>query len=164
MVFTSGGTEADNLALKGLFWSRRDADPRRVRVLASAVEHHAVLDPLHWLGEHEGAEVELLPVDRLGRLDLGAARAPPSSATRTRRAGLGDVGQQRGRHRRSRSPRSSRSAHRYDVPVHSDAVQASGQVPVDFAACGLDAMTVTGHKIGGPLGVGALVLGREADA
>ena len=57
IVFTSGGTESDNLALKGLFWSRRDADPARVRVLASAVEHHAVLDVLDWLAEEEHAEV-----------------------------------------------------------------------------------------------------------
>src|SRR5687768_14372922 len=67
VVFTSGGTEADNLAVKGLFWARRGADPRRVRVLASAGEHHAVLDSAQWLGEHEGAQVEWLPVDRYGR-------------------------------------------------------------------------------------------------
>src|SRR3954464_520203 len=74
VVFTSGGTEADNLALKGLFWSRHDADPARVRILASAIEHHAVLDALHWLAADEGAVVELLPVDRQGRLDLEALR------------------------------------------------------------------------------------------
>ncbi|HWA66422.1 MAG TPA: aminotransferase class V-fold PLP-dependent enzyme, partial [Mycobacteriales bacterium] len=67
VVFTSGGTESDNLAVKGLFWSRRSADPRRRRVLVSAVEHHAVLDPAVWLAEHDGAELVLLPVDSLGR-------------------------------------------------------------------------------------------------
>src|SRR4051812_34588657 len=75
VVFTSGGTEADNLALKGLFWSRHGADPARVRILASAIEHHAVLDALHWLADEEHAEVELLPVDRRGRLDVEAYRA-----------------------------------------------------------------------------------------
>src|SRR3954451_23072109 len=75
VVFTSGGTEADNLALKGLFWSRRDADPARARVLTSSIEHHAVLDALHWLAEEEQAQVELLPVDRHGILDLEALRA-----------------------------------------------------------------------------------------
>src|SRR3954453_12834640 len=75
VVFTSGGTEADNLALKGLFWSRHDADPARVRILSSSVEHHAVLDALHWLADEEHAEVELLPVDRRGRLDVEAYRA-----------------------------------------------------------------------------------------
>src|SRR5690242_7493023 len=72
VVFTSGGTEADNLALKGLFWSRRGSDQARVRVLASTVEHHAVLDPLHWLAEEESAEIELIAVDALGRIDLDA--------------------------------------------------------------------------------------------
>ena len=75
VVFTSGGTESDNLALKGLFWARRAQDPRRTRILSTSVEHHAVLDPLHWLAEHEGADVELLPVDDLGRLDVAALRA-----------------------------------------------------------------------------------------
>src|SRR5689334_20384491 len=75
VVFTSGGTEADNLALKGIFWSRRAGDPARRRILSTAVEHHAVLDALHWLAEREGAEVELLPVDSLGRLDVEALRA-----------------------------------------------------------------------------------------
>src|SRR5690349_10724117 len=75
VVFTSGGTESDNLALKGLFWARRDQDPRRTRILSTSVEHHAVLDSLHWLAEHEGAEVELLPVDRLGRLDVEALKS-----------------------------------------------------------------------------------------
>src|SRR4051794_39057243 len=72
VVFTSGGTEADNLATKGLFWARHRADARRVRVLTSAIEHHAVLDSVHWLGSEAGAEVELLPVDAHGRLDVDA--------------------------------------------------------------------------------------------
>src|SRR5262245_37256358 len=75
VVFTSGGTEADNLAIKGAYWARRAAAPRRTRILATAIEHHAVLDPLHWLGEVEGAEVELLPVDDRGRLVVDALRA-----------------------------------------------------------------------------------------
>jgi cysteine desulfurase len=75
VVFTSGGTEADNLALKGVFWARRAADPRRTRVLTTAVEHHAVLDAVHWLQVAEGAEVELLPVDDRGRVDLDALRS-----------------------------------------------------------------------------------------
>ena len=88
VVFTSGGTESDNLALKGLFWARRAEDPRRTRILASSVEHHAVLDPLHWLAEHEGAEVELLPVDALGRLDVAALRDSLERDPDERRAGL----------------------------------------------------------------------------
>ena len=61
VVFTSGGTESDNLALKGIFWARRAEDPRRTRILSTAIEHHAVLDPLHWLGTYDHAGVELLP-------------------------------------------------------------------------------------------------------
>jgi cysteine desulfurase len=74
VVYTSGGTEADNLAVKGLYWARRAADPRRTRVLSSPVEHHAVLDAVDWLGEHEGAVVEYLPVDRYGRVHPEALR------------------------------------------------------------------------------------------
>ena len=72
VIFTSGGTESDNLATKGIFWARRAADPRRNRVVASAVEHHAVLDAVEWLGTHEGAAVDWLPVDDAGRVDPAA--------------------------------------------------------------------------------------------
>src|SRR5689334_8485352 len=72
VIFTGGGTESDNLAVKGIFWARRAAVPARVRVLASAVEHHAVLDAVQWLATHEGAAVTWLPVDPAGRLDPSA--------------------------------------------------------------------------------------------
>ncbi|GGQ31225.1 cysteine desulfurase family protein [Streptomyces roseolilacinus] len=159
VVLTSGGTEADNLAVKGLYWSRRDADPRRVRVLASPVEHHAVLDAVHWLGEHEGATVEYLPVDAYGRVHPDAlceavARDPGSVALATVMWANNEIG--------TIMPIGELAAvaAEFDVPLHSDAVQAVGQVPVDFAASGLAAMTVSGHKIGGPYGIGALLLGR----
>ncbi|MCM3516050.1 cysteine desulfurase family protein [Nocardioides sp. P86] len=162
VVFTSGGTEADNLAVKGIFWSRRSADPRRVRVLATAVEHHAVLDPVHWLGEHEGAEVELLAVDGEGRVDLDALRAtierdPASVALVSVMWGNNEVG--------TLQPVAEvvALAAPHGIPVHSDAVQALGAVPLDFAASGLDAMTVTGHKVGGPYGVGALLVRRQVE-
>ncbi len=162
VVFTSGGTEADNLAVKGLFWARHKADPRRRRVLASAVEHHAVLDPLHWLAAEAGAEVELLPVDGDGVLDVPALqhsvdRDPDSVALISVMWANNEVG--------AVQPidRVVEVAAAHHIPVHSDAVQAVGQVPLDFARSGVDAMTVTGHKIGGPFGVGALLLRREAD-
>lgn len=160
VVFTGGGTESDNLAVKGLYWQRRDQDPRRTRVLASPVEHHAVLDAVHWLEEHEGARPEWLPVDEYGRvcpdaLRQALARNPDDIALATVMWANNEVG--------TVMPvrELADTAHEYGVPLHADAVQAFGQVPVDFAESGLDAMTVTGHKIGGPFGVGALVLGRS---
>ncbi|WP_330173480.1 cysteine desulfurase [Streptomyces sp. NBC_01498] len=160
IVFTSGGTEADNLAVKGLYWSRRDADPARTRVLASPVEHHAVLDAVDWLGEHEGANVEYLPVDRYGRVSPDALREaverdPDDVALATVMWANNEIGTL------LPVPELAEVAAEFGIPLHSDAVQAFGQTEVDFAASGLAAMTVSGHKIGGPYGVGALLLGRE---
>ncbi|WP_405563224.1 cysteine desulfurase family protein [Streptomyces sp. NBC_01180] len=160
VVFTAGGTEADNLAVKGLFWARRDADPRRNRVLVSPVEHHAVLDAVEWLGEHEGATVEYLPVDGYGRvrpesLREAIERDPSDVALATVMWANNEIG--------TVMPvrELAEVAAETGVPLHADAVQAYGQLPLDFAAAGLAAMTVSGHKIGGPYGVGALLLGRE---
>ncbi len=162
VVFTSGGTEADNLAVKGLFWHRRDGDPRRRRIVTSEVEHHAVLDTVQWLQEHEGAEVDWVGVDGAGRVDLKAyaatlAREPESIALASVMWANNEVG--------TLQPVAEvvEAAHDVGVPVHSDAVQAVGAVPVDFEASGLDAMTVTAHKLGGPVGVGALLLRRGLD-
>ncbi|QCW50003.1 cysteine desulfurase [Nocardioides dongxiaopingii] len=162
VVFTSGGTESNNLALKGLFWSRRAGDPGRRRILTTAIEHHAVLDPLDWLAASEGAEVELLPVDRSGRLDVEAFRAtlerdPASVALVSVMWANNEVG--------TLQPIDEvvALAGPHGIPVHTDAVQALGSVPLDFAASGVDAMTITGHKVGGPFGAGALVVRRELD-
>ncbi|MEU1556169.1 cysteine desulfurase family protein [Streptomyces scabiei] len=160
VVLTSGGTEADNLAVKGLYWARRAADPARTRVLASPVEHHAVLDAVHWLGEHEGATVEYLPVDAYGRVHPDAlrealARNPDDVALATVMWANNEIG--------TIMPVRELAdvAQEFGVPLHADAVQAFGQIPVDFGASGLAAMTVSGHKVGGPYGIGALLLGRE---
>ncbi|MCS0634090.1 cysteine desulfurase [Streptomyces sp. LP05-1] len=160
LVFTSGGTEADNLAVKGLYWARRDADPRRVRVLASPVEHHAVLDAVDWLGTHEGATVEYLPVDRFGRVSPEAlreaiGRGPETVALATVMYANNEIGTL------LPVPELAAVAAEFEVPLHTDAVQAFGQVPLDFAASGTAAMTVSGHKVGGPYGIGALLLGRS---
>ncbi|MDH2387209.1 cysteine desulfurase family protein [Streptomyces sp. HNM0663] len=160
VVFTAGGTEADNLAVKGLYWARRDADPARTRVLASPVEHHAVLDAVEWLAEHEGANVEYLPVDRYGRVHPKALREavernPDDVALATVMWANNEIG--------TVLPIAELSAvaQEFGIPLHSDAVQAVGQLDISFERSGLAAMTVSGHKIGGPYGIGALLLGRE---
>ncbi|GHH80583.1 cysteine desulfurase [Streptomyces sulfonofaciens] len=160
VVLTAGGTEADNLAVKGLYWSRRAADPARTRLLASPVEHHAVLDAVQWLAEHENATVEYLPVDSYGRvhpevLREAIARNPADVALATVMWANNEIG--------TLMPvrELADAAAEFGVPLHADAVQAVGQVPVDFAASGLAALTVSAHKIGGPYGIGALLLGRD---
>lgn len=161
VVFTSGGTEADNLAVKGLYWSRRDADPARRRVLATTVEHHAVLDSVAWLADRQGAEAVWLDVDATGVLRpetlASALDADPDGAALVSVMWVNnEVG--------SVQPVAELAeiAHGRGCVVHTDAVQAVGQLPVDFAESGVDAMTVTGHKLGGPVGVGALLLRRSA--
>jgi cysteine desulfurase len=162
VLFTSGGTESDNLSVKGLFWARRAADPGRTRVLVSAVEHHAVLDAAIWLAEHDGAELTIVPVDARGRVEPAALRAalgsgPPDAALVSVMWANNEVG--------TVEPIAELVgvAGEYGVPLHTDSVQAVGQLPVDFAGSGAAALTVTGHKLGGPVGVGALLLGRDVD-
>lgn len=160
VVFTAGGTEADNLAIKGLYWARAAAGARRL--LIASVEHHAVLDPAHWLAERQGAVLEELAVDEYGRVHPDTLRAaiernPDDVALVSVMWANNEVG--------TVQPVAELAAiaHEYGIPFHTDAVQAIGQLPVSFAASGVDALTLTGHKIGGPLGVGALLLARGVD-
>ncbi|WP_406280872.1 cysteine desulfurase [Nocardia sp. NBC_00881] len=160
VVFTSGGTESDNLAVKGIFWARRDAEPRRNRIIVGSVEHHAVLDAVEWLQQHEGAEVTWLPVDAEGVVAPGALRAalaedPGDVALVTVMWANNEVG--------TIQPIGELAAvaQEFGVPMHSDAVQAAAQLPIDFGAGGLSAASFAGHKVGGPHGVGVLLLGRQ---
>lgn len=162
VVFTAGGTESDNLAVKGLYWARRAADPRRRRILASSAEHHAVLDSVHWLVDRQDAVADWLPLDEVGRVRPEALRAalerdPDDVALVSVMWANNEVG--------TVQPIAELAeiAHSFGVPFHTDAVQAAGQLPVGFGASGVDALTVTGHKIGGPIGAGALLLGRGVD-
>jgi cysteine desulfurase len=162
IIFTAGGTESDNLAVKGIFWARRDADPKRRRIITTPVEHHAVLDAVEWLVEHEDAEVTWLPVGPDGSVATAALREALEEHCDAGDVALvsimwanNEVG--------TIMPIAELAAiaSEFDVPMHSDAIQTVGQVPVDFAASGLSAMSVAAHKFGGPTGVGALLLRRD---
>ncbi len=155
LIFTSGGTEADNLAVKGSFWAQ-SARGRR-GVVTSAVEHHAVLDTVGWLAEAGGATADYLPVDPTGAVVLEVARDAVGDRTAVvsvmwANNEIGTV---------QPIPALVDLAHAHGVLVHSDAVQAVGHLDVDFAASGLDLLSFTAHKLGGPYGVGALVARRE---
>jgi len=159
VVFTSGGTEADNLAVKGLFWARAAAHPGRRRVLATAIEHHAVLDCVRWLAEDQHADADWLPVEHSGALTPATLadaieRDPASVAMVSVMWVNNEVG--------TVQPIAELAglAAEYEIPFHSDAVQAAGQLPVSLAASGATALTITAHKIGGPVGVGALLLAK----
>ena len=161
VLFTSGGTESDNLAVKGLFWARREADAQRRRIVVSPAEHHAVLDSVEWLAKHDGADVTWLAVESSGRVTpeamaeaLGDGGDVALASVMWANNEIGTV---------SDVAALAATAHAVGVPFHTDAVQAVGQVPVDFAASGADALTMTGHKLGGPVGAGALLLRRDAE-
>ncbi|WP_326955459.1 cysteine desulfurase family protein [Amycolatopsis sp. NBC_01286] len=160
VIFTGGGTESDNLALKGIYWARHDEQKQRRRILCGAAEHHAVLDTVEWLEARCDAEITLLDVDSQGRVSPEVVRAaiasdPESVALATVMWANNEVG--------TINPITELAAvcAEFDIPLHTDAVQAVGAIPVDFAASGAAALTLTGHKLGGPFGVGALLLGRD---
>jgi cysteine desulfurase len=159
IIFTAGGTESDNLAVKGIYWARRDSAPQRRRIITSPIEHHAILDAVEWLVEHEGAEVTWLPVGADGSVATAALREALEDhddvALVTVMWANNEVG--------TIMPIAELAAiaSEFDVPMHSDAIQAVGQLPVGFAANRLSAMSIAAHKFGGPTGVGALFLRRD---
>lgn len=160
IVFTSGGTEADNLAVKGGYWAATTKDPKRNRILVSSIEHHAVLDSAAWLASTQGAVVEEIQVDGDGRLRVDALRHaierdPETVALVSVMWANNEVG--------TLQPVDEvvAIARQHGVQVHSDAVQAFGAVPLHFTASGVHVMTVSAHKYGGPSGVGALALQRQ---
>jgi cysteine desulfurase len=161
VLFTGGGTESDNLAVKGLFWARRQADSRRRRIVVSPAEHHAVLDSVEWLAKHDGADVTWLHVEPTGRVTPAALADALGDGSDVAVASVMWANNEIGTV--SDIAALAAVAHEVGVPLHTDAVQAVGQVVVDFAASGADALTMTGHKLGGPMGAGALLLRRDAD-
>ncbi|HEY0495538.1 MAG TPA: cysteine desulfurase family protein [Kutzneria sp.] len=154
VIFTAGGTESDNLAVKGIYWARS-----KPRVLASTVEHHAVLDAVQWLGEDA---VGWLEVDSVGRVRPSVLSAALDTASDHEAIGLVTVMWANNEIGTVNPIRElAEVAASRGVPLHTDAVQAVGSVPVDFAESGASALTLTGHKLGGPYGVGALLLKRD---
>ena len=159
VIFTSGGTESDNLAVKGIYWKRREEDPQRTRILVSSIEHHAVEETCEWLEKAEGAQLEWIPVDEHGSVNPQTVRElieknPEDVALVTVMWANNEVGTVQP------IPEIAAIAAEYGIPVHSDAVQAFGAVPIDFHASRVATLAISGHKIGGPMGIGALVATR----
>ena len=162
IIFTGSGTEANNLAIKGAYWHRNQGGKQRNVVVISAFEHHAVLDPARWLEDFEGAEVVEVPVTREGFVNLSELRnvvlerhdeiALISIMHSNNEVGtvqpMDDI---------------SKIAQEFEIPLHTDAVQSLGKVPLSFKELGLFAMTISAHKVGGPIGVGALILQKGID-
>ena len=185
MIFTSGGTESDNLAVKGITMARMRAlhekygESVRPRVIISAIEHPAVAQSAQWLEQWFGVEVVRIPVDGQAHIDTAALE---------RELAQGDLelapGNEADRHTDSGSSidltnrtllvsvmlannevgtiepadEIARIAHRHGVPVHVDAVQAAGQIPIRMRDWNVDALSISGHKFGTPKGLGALLL------
>ena len=162
VIFTGSGTEANNLAMKGIFWKRRNEDPKRRVVIISTFEHHAILDPVHWLAEVDGAEVIEVPVSSEGFINLEFLR----SAVENRKDEIALISIIHANNEIGTiQPLSEiiQIAKTHGIPVHTDAIQSFGKIPLSFAQLGLYAMTISAHKIGGPVGVGALILKRGVD-
>jgi cysteine desulfurase len=155
VIFTASGTEANNIALKGLWWNGK-AHGKKV-VVISAIEHHAILDPAHWLQTHEGAEVILVPVNVHGVIDLDFLK--DLIARRGREIAVISI-----MHSNNETgvvqPIREVVEMATDIPVHTDAVQSFKKVPLSYKDLGVTALTLSAHKIGGPLGIGALILRR----
>ncbi len=165
VLFTSGGTESDNLAVKGLFRHARDLDRARRRLVVSSVEHSAVNDSVEHLVHREGAAVTWVPCGRDGVVrvaDFAAAIDDPDSGGAASVAAVIDMWVNNETGIVQPVAAVAALARERGLPLHTDAVQAVGKVPLDFAASGADALAASAHKIGGPIGVGVLLARRDA--
>jgi len=155
VIFTGSGTEANNAAIKGLFWN----SPKKV-IVVSSIEHHAVLDPALWLVEHEGAELIQIPVDNNGVINLEFLR----TLVQSRGSEIALISVMHSNNETGvMQPIADVVKIARDIPVHTDAVQSFSKVPLSYKDLGLYAMTISGHKVGGPLGIGALILRRAVE-
>ncbi len=162
VIFTASGTEANNLAVKGLYWSARAKSESKSAICASPIEHHAVLDPLEWLEREDGATLHFAKVDSDGVTSHEHVAQILSEHGKqisflTIMHSNNEVG--------AIQPVAECAAisREYQIPIHTDAVQSFGKVPLDFGKLGVDAMTISAHKIGGPLGVAALVAKKNLE-
>lgn len=159
VIFTSGGTEANNQAVKGFFWQRQEEKPRRY-IISALTEHHALIDPIEWLEKHEAAQVLWLPVDKSGQPDLEIYKAWLAKyADEISLVSLMWVNNETGAI--WDIPAMAALANKHGIPVHSDAVAAFGHTKISFKNSGLAAMSISGHKLGAPIGVGALIISRS---
>ena len=161
IIFTSGGTESNNLAIKGLYWQRQKESAARNIVISTGTEHHAVIDPIEWLVKHEGAEAKWLEVSTDGEINIAALEefvdqnhdriSFISVMWANNEIGvINDI------------EAITEIAARHGIPVHSDAVAAFGHTEVNFAKSGLATLSISAHKVGGPVGIGALIVARSA--
>ena len=158
VIFTASGTEANNLAIKGLFW--KGAKDNKKVIITSTFEHHAVMDPVGWLAEHEGAQVVAINVDRKGFIDL--TELTESVEKHKNNIALISI-----MHSNNEVGTIEDIAQIVKIagntPVHTDCVQSFGKVDFSFKNLGVTAATISAHKVGGPLGVAALILKRGLD-
>ena len=160
VIFTAGGTESDNLAIKGLYWQRNSDDIVRPLIVSSGTEHHASIDPMEWLEKHDGAEIVWLPVDYQGIIDFDFfEKFLEENHERVALVNLMWANNETGVV--TDMAKVVALAKKYDIPVHSDAIAAFGHIPVSFADSGLSTMSISAHKVGGPVGAGALIVSRS---
>lgn len=162
VIFTSGGTESDNIALKGIAWDQRKKDPKRTRVLISAIEHHAILDPAHWLNDDDGFQVEYIPVTKTGIVtpealikiinnDFDSVAVVSVMLANNEVGSINDIAAL------------VKVTSGTGVRFHTDAVQAPTWLEVNFDQLGVCAMSLSGHKVGGPHGVGVIIMSRDCN-